>query len=314
VARAGVDAVQTTFMTTDAQSHSVMGRTGSLGGSSRFLRILKLYLRDFSERARLATALSTSDNSATFFAARDSLLFNRSVFSSLVYWRIPGPWWADPEMQVLEGLVRKGSVVIDVGANVGIYSLLLSRLAGPSGQVLAYEPYHWSAERLREMIRILGIRNITVSEAALSDHRARVELSLPRTKFGTIDDALVHVDASHATGSGHVDARLLDDEIERLGVKQVAFLKVDVEGFEFPVMSGARRLLVRDKPVILCELEPQWCERYGFLPSDTSNLLRDLVGYLPFVLRKGRFVPSIDLKERCSNFFFFPPGHKDTFR
>lgn len=147
----------------------------------------------------------------------------------------------EPEQtRLFEQLLRPGGVVLDVGANVGYYTLLASVLVGDGGSVHAFEPEPRNAEFLRRHLRINGRRNVTVQQAAVSDHAGTA-----RFDFGT------------GSGTGHlVDAGALEVRTLRLDdycaehALAPAAVKIDVEGAEMSVLHGARETLARHRPTI----------------------------------------------------------------
>jgi len=149
--------------------------------------------------------------------------------------------------------LREGMTVFDVGANVGELTLLFSRLVGAAGVVHAFEPCAQTFERLETVCRATSLRNVRLNRLALAEDEEPVSLNVydedhmswntraarPLESYG-IDVKPVAVEQSQAT--------TLDLYCERNGVARVDLLKIDVEGAEFQVMVGARRML-REKRV-----------------------------------------------------------------
>jgi FkbM family methyltransferase len=139
---------------------------------------------------------------------------------------------------------RAGEVVVDVGAHIGLYTL---RAARRGARVIAFEPNPGTAAVLDENLRLNGFHDVTVRHIAL----------------GTIEDeALLHIPSGYAGRSSIPHARpsdtvrsvpvaRLDDVLLELGVTDVDWLKIDVEGAEADVLAGAARTLERTRTVIL---------------------------------------------------------------
>jgi FkbM family methyltransferase len=144
--------------------------------------------------------------------------------------------------------LREGMTVFDVGANVGELTLLFSRSVGASGSVHAFEPTGRGFERLEAVCRAASLRNVRLNRLALAEGEGSVSLhvydgdylswttraSRPLEDYG-IDVKPIGVEEAPAT--------TLDLYCERNGVTDIDLLKVDVEGAEFQVLVGARRLL-----------------------------------------------------------------------
>lgn len=157
--------------------------------------------------------------------------------------------------------IRTGMVFFDIGANVGYYTILGSRLVGPQGKVFAFEPVMRNLAYLYRHASINKSRNITIIPAACSD-----TLSLAAFSPGT----------NHATGhlardtesrdSVPVPAITVDEVVQKLGFSPDV-IKIDVEGAELSVLRGAQTTLRRTKPQI-------------FLSTHSGPLRTSCLGYL----------------------------------
>jgi FkbM family methyltransferase len=170
--------------------------------------------------------------------------------------RLRGRWWLPAsrgkilrilngtyereQTRLFEHLLRPGGVVLDVGANVGYYTLLASVLVGDGGAVHAFEPEPRNAEFLRRHLRINGRRNVTVQQAAVSDRAGTA-----RFTFGTGSGT------GHLGEAGTLEVRTLrlDDYCAEHGIVPAA-IKIDVEGAEMSVLAGACETLARHRPVL----------------------------------------------------------------
>jgi len=143
----------------------------------------------------------------------------------------------------MERHVRQGDVVFDVGAHHGLYTLMASVLAGPSGRVVAFEPLPGNATVLQKHLRLNRIRNVQVMNRAASD-------TTGMSRFST---GISHWEGSlNAGGQLEVGTVALDDVVgTEIPAPQV--VKMDVEGAELRVLMGARNTLSRHRPVIIFE-------------------------------------------------------------
>jgi FkbM family methyltransferase len=155
-----------------------------------------------------------------------------------------GYWLGSYELEKRARFVRtvaRGSVVFDLGANVGYYTLLVSVLAGPEGRVFAVEPLPRNLRFLREHVRLNRAANVTVLDAAVSD------------RSGT-----AWFEESDSMSRGHIDSRgtiavrtvALDDLVESGELPRPDLLKIDIEGAEYLALQGFRRTLLAAHPVI----------------------------------------------------------------
>lgn len=180
----------------------------------------------------------------------------------------------EPELDMLQGLVRPGDTAIDIGAHRGVYTYWMSRLVGPQGQVVAYEPQPELADFLEAALAGRGLSNVELRRVALSDSTGVARLSIPV-------EGATRVLGQASLESGGESAVLVDVETRRLDDEDLAapvgFIKCDVEGHELKVVRGASDLLQVHRPTLLVEVEYRHA---GAEVVDTFDLLEG-IGYQP---------------------------------
>jgi FkbM family methyltransferase len=154
----------------------------------------------------------------------------------------------EPEAEILERFVSTGDWVIDVGAIVGQYTLLLSRLVGPSGRVLAFEPMTTTAATLASVsARYAAWQNVSVFNLAASDNVGTFSFELP------IDQAGLH-NYERAQVNENGSLPVLGIPIDTLRIpNRVSLAKIDAEGHEIEILNGMRNTIERDLPVLIVE-------------------------------------------------------------
>ena len=159
--------------------------------------------------------------------------------------------------------VRPGDIVYDIGAHVGSYTLEAAVLVGPEGRVVAFEPCPANVAFLRQHVTINGLVNVTIVERAVSNHVGTVRFRpTPDRVTSTIDPE----------GPVQVPCLTVDDFVRRHPRHPPDALKIDVEGAEVDVLTGARSTLDEFAP---------WCfvaTHGGDTGSACRSLLQDL-GY-----------------------------------
>jgi FkbM family methyltransferase len=172
--------------------------------------------------------------------------------------------------------VRPGSVVLDVGANIGAHTLELARRVGPSGKVIAFEPTSFAHTKLlRNLALNPSLAAIVKAEQlmlAASDGR-RTELQIYSSW------PLVPADGLHSNHLGRLQPTegaagvSLDSYLERAGISRVDFIKLDVDGYECEVLEGARHCLDIFHPPIVMELAPYVLRERGASLAQLVNIL-----------------------------------------
>ena len=203
-------------------------------------------------------------------------------------------------------------VALDIGANVGVWSLLAIE-AHPDGCVHAFEPVPALATQLRDHVAMNGIRpgGIVTNVTAVAAETGVAAFFVNHTT-NTGASSLYHrpVDSNEIS----VDVITLDAYAARAGLDRIDMLKVDVEGAEISVFTGARRLLSRDDaPAVFFEIDARLCGKAGTTTTDVKRLLIGH-GYTIFRCRGGALVPvALDEPHRHEDLFALKPPHIDRF-
>jgi FkbM family methyltransferase len=153
--------------------------------------------------------------------------------------------------------VRPGDTAYDVGAHAGFFTLLLSRLVGVDGRVLAFEPEPANAARLVANVEANGCRNVDVHAVAVSEVSATARFT---THASSLQGSLGERGAAVATTT--IDA------VVSAGASPPSLMKIDVEGAEGRVIAGARHAISATRPVLLLEVHSPaaWGEVLDALP------------------------------------------------
>lgn len=172
------------------------------------------------------------------------------------------------ELRFVRTAVRAGMRVVDVGANVGLYTALFASKVGSDGKVAAFEPDPVSFEYLKKTVEANRFRNCQLMNVAASSSHDAMTLFTSSENRG---DNRLYANAS-ADGSVPVEAVTLDEVLPLLGMSSIDFLKMDVQGFEGKVVAGLVQTLRRSPAlVVLMEFWPDGLSQAG---SDAFALLQ----------------------------------------
>jgi len=181
------------------------------------------------------------------------------------------------EYDAFVGVCRPGMVLLDVGANMGFFTMAACRFGGPEAHAIAVEPSARPASVLMANVELAGRADaVTLVHQALGAGDARLPLLLEGAAGGF---QLVRP-IEPRTDAGSVEATTIDALVERSGLSP-SHVKIDVEGYEDAVLAGGAAYLRRGHPVVLLELHGHLLRAGGRRPEDVLALLADL-GYDDF--------------------------------
>jgi FkbM family methyltransferase len=167
---------------------------------------------------------------------------------------------------------KEGDVVVDIGAHIGRYTIIASKQVGPNGKVVAIEADPSNFEMLNRNIELNRLANVTTLNYAAFSKEAKIKLYLPAgdvfTKYNTVMSNWIWVKADDKFVE--VNGNTLDNLLQQNGIRQVNWIKIDVEGAEFEVLKGANNVLLNNKDIVLL------IELHGS-PNDYREKLEEFV-------------------------------------
>ena len=159
--------------------------------------------------------------------------------------------WGESELKFWRNMVSEGMTVIDVGANVGVYSLSAASRVGESGKVIAIEPFSLCVKCLEESCRINNLSWVKVYASAASSIEGTGFLSLKNSN--ELNEIVTEKVEDYQEGVEEITFITLDSLIVKENLQQVDWLKIDAEGHEIQVLLGSLTMIERFSPNILYE-------------------------------------------------------------
>lgn len=174
------------------------------------------------------------------------------------------------ETEIFKSCLKPGMTVVDVGANIGYYTVMAALAIGNNGHVIAYEPAPENFSFLKSNISLNKLSNVIAVQKALSDHSGIETLYLTENNKGTHSFA----NNRKVKKSITVPTDTLDNSLEKMGTEHVDIIKMDVEGAEPMVISGMDKTLSQNPDVIIfMEFYPLAITRLGHKPIDLLDKL-----------------------------------------
>jgi FkbM family methyltransferase len=212
------------------------------------------------------------------------------------------------DFKVIKHLVKCGDCVVDVGANIGVYTKYMSELVGVDGRVYSIEPIPLTFEILRSNIKKLGLKNVELINCAISNTNGRVTMEVPLYELGGENFYKARIVGSNTNSSLRqvkVESKTIDYIFSKLALN-ISFIKCDVEGHEFQCIKGAKKIIEESKPALLIEIsgDPDSLESTSY---EIFELLNE-EGYEAYFF-DGINLNRRHLGDKSINYFFLLPKH-----
>lgn len=171
------------------------------------------------------------------------------------------------KIAILKKIIKPGMKVLDIGANIGFYSMMFSKLVGETGSVYAFEP---DKENFRHLKRnTIGLKNLSINKIAVSNKSGKIKLYI--SKDLNVDHNTY--DNGEKRESVEVGTTSLDDFFNNNEI--INFIKIDIQGYDYFAILGGEKVIGRSKKIkILSELWPYGLSKAGVQPSVYLDLLK----------------------------------------
>lgn len=176
---------------------------------------------------------------------------------------------------IIESNLGPGDVFLDVGANVGFFTLTASRIVGPEGAVHSFEPVPQLAGLLRRTVEVNSLTNVAVVEAAVGAKSGDGTMAVMKeSAYSHVMEGAGRVDTDHGDWQAvRVRTVSLDEYVAEKVKGRPRVMKMDIEGAEVAALNGARTLLAApDGPDVICEVGEPHLARFNNRPKDVFDL------------------------------------------
>lgn len=219
----------------------------------------------------------------------------------------------ESEIIIIKRLVQPGDYVIDIGANIGWYTKVLSKLVGMSGRVYSIEPIPVTFDILCYCVDKLGLTNVELLNYGISERNGVGTMEIPLYNFGGEN----YYQAKIADGginkslrTFQISLRSLDSLFSNL-LNAISFIKCDVEGHELSVIMGAKKVIAKFKPACFIEITGDPDEKDSAAYNLFNYLSRE--GYTPWRFDDKVLVRRLP-HDTSVNYFFLQDNHLKRLR
>ncbi len=209
------------------------------------------------------------------------------------------------EWQFVNRFLKKGMIVVDIGAHHGFYTILCSKKVGNTGRVVAFEPSPGERRKLSFNLRLNHCKNARIEPYALAGRSGKTTLFVidgRDTAFNSLRPPAVAI----PTREVDVSAVRLDDYLGSLCLERVDFVKIDAEGAELEILQGAKRLLMTESsPVMMVEVSDDRTRPWGYSSAAIYDFLAKR-GYTWFLVSEDGYLKPYKEGTNFYNFVAVP--------
>lgn len=229
-------------------------------------------------------------NSSFVMQLQDNIsinLYKNSLLSKLIF---EGDFELN-EINFLKKILKKDDYFIDIGANIGLFSINASRIIGENGKIISFEPSPVTFSRLKENIDLNNFKNVDIRNIGISDKKGELTLNISETGHDAWDTFATNIDKKMFNKCTTVPVHTLDEELKEFDKEKIALVKIDVEGWEKFVLHGAKDFLTKYEPVLMVEFTENNTEAAGYNVLEIYDIMNTF-GYQWYKYINGNLVPE----------------------
>lgn len=178
--------------------------------------------------------------------------------------------WEPMETKIFYEYIKPGHTVVDIGAQIGYYTLIASKLVGPTGKVFAFEPDPRVFKILKKNLQVNHITNVTAIQKAVSNRNASSSLYINHSKPS---DNQIFPHPNEIREKITVKTISLDSYIKN---ERINFIKIDIQGAEYLALNGMKNIIKRNQTTLVTEFWPRGIEQCGTKYNDLLDFLSSM--------------------------------------
>jgi FkbM family methyltransferase len=218
-------------------------------------------------------------------------------------------YYEKPVTVLLQMLLKPDSIMLDIGANVGYFTVIAASLA-KNGKVYAFEPVTELFEKLKTNIHENNLFNaMAINAAAGESQRESLIYISDESNKGM---SSLKPPENFSGYSQPVTIVRIDDWIKQTDIDRVDFIKIDVEGYELFALQGMTEMLMNFTPVLIVEINANTLAYFCLSPNDVMEFLKNL-GYMPFNVNENGLLKKIGTARWAENLAFIHSGKLTEF-
>lgn len=183
--------------------------------------------------------------------------------------------YEDDVKKIFLSKIKEGDIVIDVGANIGYFSLLAAKKIGSKGKIFAIEPMKQANNWLKKNLKLNDFKNVEVLEVAIGDKQGTMKMykKSESSEMIILDPTISKTDLIMC---GEINIKTIDNIISQKKIKKVNLLKIDVEGFEYEALLGCKESFKSNKiENIICEIHTTYLKNREIDEQDIYSFIQE---------------------------------------
>lgn len=235
------------------------------------------------------TSLFESGNQSLKFELEDNLfinLYQDSLLAKLIY----GGAFELEEISYLKNVLKAGDTFVDIGTNIGLFTLYASKRVGENGKVISFEPSPKTFSRFNENVELNNLHNVSLNQIGLSDKEGELTLNISGNGMDAWETFAPDLNNKFQNKTS-VPVSALDLRLQSEDKSKISLVKIDVEGWEKFVLLGGEKFFKEYSPIVMMEFTEVNTSAAGYEVTQLYDIMNDW-GYKWYAIKNGNLVPS----------------------
>lgn len=181
----------------------------------------------------------------------------------------------DYSLQNFYSMIKSNEIVFDIGANIGATTLVFSKIIQQSGKVFSFEPHPGSFEKLKYHVEKNELSNVEIYQVGIGAEKSTQEIFTVNERNSGMNRILLNNKNDYLNGL-KIDLITIDEFVMSNEIKEIGAIKIDVEGFEFEVLKGAKNTLKQFSPKLFIEIDSNNLKMNNCTPRIIFEFLENL--------------------------------------
>lgn len=211
-------------------------------------------------------------------------LYKDSILSKVIY-----DGFEQQELDFMKKTLKAGDIFLDIGSNIGLFSLIASGIIKDEGKIIAFEPFPLIRKRFEENVTLNGFKNIEIRELGLSNTTGNLDFFISENGHDAWN-SLANSQDSKLSKKIVITVSTLDKELENIQKEKIKLVKVDVEGWEKFTLLGGSSFFENFSPIVMIEFTEDNTKNAGYNIMELFGIMKNM-GYQWFELENNVLIP-----------------------